>query len=460
MSQNQNKQHLQQQLDQHHQLQQQQHLQLQQQQQHHHHQQQLLHHHHQQQQQQHQQQRQWQQYQQQQQHLHHQQQQQQHHPPTHLPPGHPMALFPPGPHHPHFGGPHMIRDSYPLYPWLLSRHGRIFPHRFPGNFLLQPFRKPKRVRTAFSPTQLLKLEHAFESNHYVVGAERKQLAQGLSLTETQVKVWFQNRRTKWKRKYTADVESLASHYYAQLGIGGLARPMVVGDRLWLFSQTPTGPTPFQSIMLNGNVASQMAAPMRPYNGNLSSTTSTTTPRSTLMPPLPVIESARNAILARGQPLNFALPFTLAGPSTGNTNCNATTQIVPSAKPYRTSGDFVERFVEYNSLPMTAALINGNTYCRNDNPLANAVPNDTYLALKYGTMPLEGDTSTSNGLAELERVFGDTNANFLQKKINSTNMSECDKRDSSSNPRNHLVSSRSDSDCSDIDCEQIDEPDEV
>ncbi|KAI9579176.1 hypothetical protein GQX74_014793 [Glossina fuscipes] len=71
----------------------------------------------------------------------------------------------------------------------------ILPHRF----LLQPFRKPKRVRTAFSPTQLLKLEHAFEENHYVVGAERKQLAQGLSLTETQVKVWFQNRRTKHKR---------------------------------------------------------------------------------------------------------------------------------------------------------------------------------------------------------------------------------------------------------------------
>lgn len=28
------------------------------------------------------------------------------------------------------------RDSYPLYPWLLSRHGRIFPHRFPGGKLL------------------------------------------------------------------------------------------------------------------------------------------------------------------------------------------------------------------------------------------------------------------------------------------------------------------------------------
>lgn len=55
-----------------------------------------------------------------------------------------------------------------------------------SDFLLHPFRKPKRVRTAFSPTQLLKLEHAFENNQYVVGAERKTLAQQLSLTETQV----------------------------------------------------------------------------------------------------------------------------------------------------------------------------------------------------------------------------------------------------------------------------------
>lgn len=80
-----------------------------------------------------------------------------------------------------------------------------------------PFaRKPKRIRTAFSPSQLLRLERAFEKNHYVVGAERKQLANSLSLlsvssTESpslnpslppsvQVKVWFQNRRTKYKRQ--------------------------------------------------------------------------------------------------------------------------------------------------------------------------------------------------------------------------------------------------------------------
>ncbi|KAH9279694.1 Homeobox protein EMX1 [Echinococcus granulosus] len=64
---------------------------------------------------------------------------------------------------------------------------------------IRPYRKPKRIRTAFSPSQLLRLENAFEMNHYVVGQERRRLAESLSLTETQVKVWFQNRRTKFKR---------------------------------------------------------------------------------------------------------------------------------------------------------------------------------------------------------------------------------------------------------------------
>ncbi|XP_020612724.1 homeobox protein ceh-30-like [Orbicella faveolata] len=63
-----------------------------------------------------------------------------------------------------------------------------------------PSRRTRRVRTAFTPFQLLCLETSFEKNHYVVGSERKQLASYLKLSETQVKVWFQNRRTKWKRQ--------------------------------------------------------------------------------------------------------------------------------------------------------------------------------------------------------------------------------------------------------------------
>ena len=47
----------------------------------------------------------------------------------------------------------------------------------------------------------------------------------------QIKIWFQNRRTKWKRKYTNDLELVAQNYYSTLGI--LApRPMFIGDRLW------------------------------------------------------------------------------------------------------------------------------------------------------------------------------------------------------------------------------------
>lgn len=53
--------------------------------------------------------------------------------------------------------------------------------------LLFPFRKPKRIRTAFSPSQLIQLEDAFNRNHYVVGQERKDLAVALNLTETQVR---------------------------------------------------------------------------------------------------------------------------------------------------------------------------------------------------------------------------------------------------------------------------------
>ncbi|VDM56523.1 unnamed protein product [Angiostrongylus costaricensis] len=59
-----------------------------------------------------------------------------------------------------------------------------------AGLFLQPLRKNKRIRTAFSPSQLLQLERAFEGNHYVVGTERKQLAHRLALSETQVSYQF------------------------------------------------------------------------------------------------------------------------------------------------------------------------------------------------------------------------------------------------------------------------------
>ncbi|GFU91982.1 homeotic protein empty spiracles [Trichonephila clavipes] len=95
----------------------------------------------------------------------------------------------------------LMNDKNALEHWL-RLYGST-PHPFPGydpSLFYNPFRRPKRIRTAFSPAQLLELENTFEKNHYLVGSERRKLSQKLRLTETQIKVWFQNRRTKLKRQ--------------------------------------------------------------------------------------------------------------------------------------------------------------------------------------------------------------------------------------------------------------------
>ncbi|KAL3976007.1 hypothetical protein ACER0C_021893 [Sarotherodon galilaeus] len=60
--------------------------------------------------------------------------------------------------------------------------------------------KQKRSRAAFTHLQVLELEKKFNHQKYLSAPERAQLARTLRLTETQVKIWFQNRRYKTKRK--------------------------------------------------------------------------------------------------------------------------------------------------------------------------------------------------------------------------------------------------------------------
>ncbi|XP_030048406.1 homeobox protein not2 [Microcaecilia unicolor] len=60
--------------------------------------------------------------------------------------------------------------------------------------------KCKRIRTIFTNEQLARLEEEFARQQYMVGTERFLLASSLHLTEAQVKVWFQNRRIKWRKQ--------------------------------------------------------------------------------------------------------------------------------------------------------------------------------------------------------------------------------------------------------------------
>uniref|UniRef100_A0ABM5GKY2 Homeobox protein not2-like n=1 Tax=Pogona vitticeps TaxID=103695 RepID=A0ABM5GKY2_9SAUR len=72
--------------------------------------------------------------------------------------------------------------------------------------------KIKRVRTVFTPEQLERLEKEFLKQQYMVGTERVDLAATLHLTETQVKVWFQNRRIKWRKQSLEQKAAKLSHF--------------------------------------------------------------------------------------------------------------------------------------------------------------------------------------------------------------------------------------------------------
>lgn len=67
--------------------------------------------------------------------------------------------------------------------------------------------KKKKPRTSFSRLQICELEKRFHRQKYLASAERAALAKALKMTDAQVKTWFQNRRTKWRRQTAEEREA-------------------------------------------------------------------------------------------------------------------------------------------------------------------------------------------------------------------------------------------------------------
>lgn len=80
-----------------------------------------------------------------------------------------------------------------MYIIVTRRVGHPYQNRTPP--------KRKKPRTSFSRMTIIELEKRFDRQKYLASSERTSLAKTLKISDSQVKTWFQNRRTKWRSVY-------------------------------------------------------------------------------------------------------------------------------------------------------------------------------------------------------------------------------------------------------------------